>query len=309
MYHYYLSGPMTGYPNFNFDAFDKAAARLQRAGYQVYNPAEAFNRRQDLPWTQYMDHDYNMILQSGAVMVLEGWRSSLGSVLEVAFAVSRGMPVHELTAYGNQKLFSNKGNDTRLDVDTILKNYVTDSEPKSETTFDSILEEAQSLVHGDRGKHYGHPFDDFTKSAMIMTAVLYDKLKPGETIIAEDIPLIMQGVKISREVNVPKRDNRVDGAGYWETLDMVREERNRRERQQAANERQTNFVESLSKIQKIDLSDPVWDDYNEDGIPYWEQAGFIDEVTRQHDLEKAKLVQTPPAGFAGFINLELNKGE
>ena len=33
----------------------------------------------------------------------------------------------------------------------------------------------------------------------------------------------MVGVKISREANSPKRDNRVDGAGYFETLEMVRQ--------------------------------------------------------------------------------------
>jgi hypothetical protein len=31
----------------------------------------------------------------------------------------------------------------------------------------------------------------------------------------------MIGVKMSRECNRPKRDNRVDLAGYAETLDMV----------------------------------------------------------------------------------------
>ena len=38
----------------------------------------------------------------------------------------------------------------------------------------------------------------------------------------------MTGVKISREVNQPKRDNRTDGAGYWGCLDKVVEERKRR---------------------------------------------------------------------------------
>jgi len=37
-----------------------------------------------------------------------------------------------------------------------------------------------------------------------------------------------KATKISREVNRPKRDNIVDGAGYFETLDMVKNERFRR---------------------------------------------------------------------------------
>ena len=39
----------------------------------------------------------------------------------------------------------------------------------------------------------------------------------------------MIAVKISRESRIGKRDNRVDMAGYAECLDMVREERFRRE--------------------------------------------------------------------------------
>ena len=38
----------------------------------------------------------------------------------------------------------------------------------------------------------------------------------------------MVGLKISREVNRPKRDNVVDGAGYFETLEMVKQERIKR---------------------------------------------------------------------------------
>ncbi len=39
----------------------------------------------------------------------------------------------------------------------------------------------------------------------------------------------MVGVKISREVNTHKRDNLVDAAGYLRTLEMLIDERARRE--------------------------------------------------------------------------------
>ncbi len=52
--------------------------------------------------------------------------------------------------------------------------------------------------------------------------------KPGDPIPPELVGLMMVGVKISREVNHPKRDNRVDGAGYFNCVDMVIEERARR---------------------------------------------------------------------------------
>jgi hypothetical protein len=35
------------------------------------------------------------------------------------------------------------------------------------------------------------------------------------------VGLLQIGVKISREVNAPKRDNRVDIAGYAKTVDLV----------------------------------------------------------------------------------------
>jgi hypothetical protein len=92
---------------------------------------------------------------------------------------------------------------------------------------DSILEEASRLVHGDRGGNYGHPFDDFTRTAAIVNPILAYKLK--EPLIAEDVVKVLLAVKLSRETNRAKRDNRVDGAGYFEVLDMVINERARRE--------------------------------------------------------------------------------
>ena len=80
---------------------------------------------------------------------------------------------------------------------------------------DSILAEAHRLVHGVRGEDYGHPYEDFSRMAKIWSAIL------GVDVTPEQVALCMIGVKISRECNKPKRDNRVDIAGYAEALDMV----------------------------------------------------------------------------------------
>lgn len=87
---------------------------------------------------------------------------------------------------------------------------------------ESILDEAKRIVHGDRGENYGHPFEDFSRTAKIWSAILDVYVSP------EQVALCMIGLKISREVNRPKRDNIVDGAGYFETLDMVKTEKAKR---------------------------------------------------------------------------------
>lgn len=92
---------------------------------------------------------------------------------------------------------------------------------------ETILDEAKRIVYGERGENYGHPFEDFSRTAQIWSAILGIKVEP------EQVALCMVGLKISREVNRPKRDNVVDGAGYFENLDMVKRERSRRESMKA----------------------------------------------------------------------------
>lgn len=105
-------------------------------------------------------------------------------------------------------------------------------EPMPEET---ILQEAHRLVHGDRGTAYGHPLDDYSRTGMIWGGLLYEwAQEAGRSPVPVPVPaelaiLCMIGVKMSREVNKRKRDNRVDIVGYAECLDMTRRERARRE--------------------------------------------------------------------------------
>jgi hypothetical protein len=70
----YISGPMRGYPNFNFDAFHEAAARWRAAGWEVISPAENFEGRHDLPIGVYMREDTESLLRVSAIAMLPGWR-------------------------------------------------------------------------------------------------------------------------------------------------------------------------------------------------------------------------------------------
>ena len=59
----YISGPMTGYEYFNFEAFDKASHKLKELGHKVINPAQiardlGFNPRDlsdDWNWNKLPD--------------------------------------------------------------------------------------------------------------------------------------------------------------------------------------------------------------------------------------------------------------
>jgi hypothetical protein len=75
----YLSGPMTGLPEWNYPTFHRVAAQLRQQGYGVHNPAEAFNGQTDLPYSQYMREDVDKIGLSDGIVLLPGWRASRGS--------------------------------------------------------------------------------------------------------------------------------------------------------------------------------------------------------------------------------------
>lgn len=86
---------------------------------------------------------------------------------------------------------------------------------------ETVLEVAHSLVYGDRAATYGDPRTSGRRIAAIWSGILVDKLRPGMVITREEAMLMLLGMKISREVGKPKKDNRVDLAGYAEVLDKM----------------------------------------------------------------------------------------
>ncbi|SDB54130.1 DUF4406 domain-containing protein [Pseudomonas sp. NFACC13-1] len=98
--HLYLAGPMTGFEDFNFPAFNKMAAELRARGYVVENPAE-HGVVDGADWADYMAYDLTRLGLCGMIALLPGWDLSQGARLEVMIAEHLGMRVvnaHDLVS-------------------------------------------------------------------------------------------------------------------------------------------------------------------------------------------------------------------
>jgi len=94
----YISGPMTGYPDYNRPAFQNAARNLRLAGHDPIDPS----RHPEQPsWADYMRLDLADLVEADAVALLPGWEASRGARLEVDVAHALGIttsPIWLLTA-------------------------------------------------------------------------------------------------------------------------------------------------------------------------------------------------------------------
>lgn len=95
MIRYYLAGPMSGKPHFNYPAFEDAAKRLRAAGMTVTSPHELHGDNVGRPWADCLRVDLRAMLECDAVIMLRGWRESAGAVLEHRVAQAVGMQCYE----------------------------------------------------------------------------------------------------------------------------------------------------------------------------------------------------------------------
>ncbi len=84
----YLSGPMTGLPDYNYPAFYAAADRLRKLGYRVLSPAEQFDGDTTRPRKDYMRRDIELLLLADSVALLPGWEKSKGVQTEIVVAMA-----------------------------------------------------------------------------------------------------------------------------------------------------------------------------------------------------------------------------
>jgi hypothetical protein len=97
----YVSGPMGLFKDtdWNFPAFDAVAARWRAEGWLVFNPAEQFDRRTDLPRHIYMRADIEALLEADTIVLLPRWNESPGALLELQIAIELGLAVHHATGW------------------------------------------------------------------------------------------------------------------------------------------------------------------------------------------------------------------
>lgn len=92
----YISGPMTGLPNFNYPKFNAVAAKLRAQGHRVYNPAEFPHDGdlEDFPLRMAFASYCNFIcLEADTIYMLDGWEKSKGATVEHSLARVCGLDV------------------------------------------------------------------------------------------------------------------------------------------------------------------------------------------------------------------------
>lgn len=90
----YLSGPMTGLPDYNREAFNLRAEAFRAAGYTVKNPAEiSVTHGTDKSYGFYFKRALRLMLESDVVYVFGDTSNSAGVQMELKVAEMAGMPI------------------------------------------------------------------------------------------------------------------------------------------------------------------------------------------------------------------------
>lgn len=91
----YLSGPMTGIPEFNYPEFHRVATWLRHHGWEVVSPAEQDAHSgldpEKAEWADFLRWDIRVLLDCDTIVLMDGWHRSRGARLEHHIAVEIGM--------------------------------------------------------------------------------------------------------------------------------------------------------------------------------------------------------------------------
>jgi hypothetical protein len=191
---------MTGYADLNHPAFYKAETHLMSMMYDVVNPARmdeelGLDPHQGVMEPEFLKNavkrDLEAVMACDGLALLPNWERSKGARAELAVAQWLGKPAYLYPSM-------------------------------AELGKEPILDEAKRLTSNDRQKNYGHPKDNFKRTADFWNAYLSSRKNPEAEITNEDVAWMMVLLKIGRDLNKPTRDNLVDAIGYTRTLAMIR---------------------------------------------------------------------------------------
>lgn len=142
----YISGPMSGMPDKNQDAFLKAEQHYAHTtGMDIINPYRIgltlFGFYEELKidsptYLEYLCYNLPNITICCMLIVLPGWEDSFGSIVEIQQAFKYNIPVFE--AYSdkqvlpNDERFLNKAHRFYMSVSSLGKKYVMTNHSKSE---------------------------------------------------------------------------------------------------------------------------------------------------------------------------------
>lgn len=92
---YYISGPMKGYEDLNFPAFEAVTRQLQDSGIKVISP-HMLNPDKDNPGDlDYLRFDFEMMCKHcQGIILLKGWPKSRGARAELEIALTLEWPVY-----------------------------------------------------------------------------------------------------------------------------------------------------------------------------------------------------------------------
>jgi hypothetical protein len=137
----YLAGPMTGLPDYNFPAFDAAAALLEAEGHIVLNPAQmdrdvGFDSGTGGVSNAFLrdafKRDLSAVCDCDAIAMLPGWEQSGGARVEWMLASHLGLKIIYLQPAPDQGTppMWHKSSDTLPAPETdVLVSFVMDDAP------------------------------------------------------------------------------------------------------------------------------------------------------------------------------------
>ena len=94
----YISGPMSGVEDYNYERFYDVAYLLRNKGNEVLNPAE--NNPEPPTYENFMAMSLKQVEACDVVVLLEGWMSSPGARDEVAHAKLHGKEIMLVEQFG-----------------------------------------------------------------------------------------------------------------------------------------------------------------------------------------------------------------